>query len=67
MCGSRNGVATQIASEEPRAVFIHCYGHALNLAAEDTVKKNITLLINFKHMHAASAELYVIHKCWLPA
>ena len=40
MCGSRNGVATQIASEEPRAVFIHCYGHALNLAAGDTVKKN---------------------------
>lgn len=40
MCGSRNGVATQIASEEPRAVFVYCYGHVLNLAAGDTVKKN---------------------------
>ena len=40
MCGSRNGVATQIASEEPCAVYVHCYGHALNLAAGDTVKKN---------------------------
>ena len=40
MAGSRNGVATQIASEEPRAIFVHCYGHALNLAAGDTVKKN---------------------------
>ena len=40
MCGSRNGVATQIVSEEPGAVYVHCYGHALNLAAGDTVKKN---------------------------
>ena len=40
MAGARNGVATQILSEEPRAVFTHCYGHALNLAVGDTVKKN---------------------------
>ena len=40
MCGSRNGVATQIASEEPCAVYLHYYGHVLNLAAGDTVKKN---------------------------
>ena len=25
MAGSRNGVATQIASEEPRAIFVHCW------------------------------------------
>lgn len=25
--------ATQILLEEPHATFIHCYGHALNLAA----------------------------------
>ncbi len=40
MCGVRNGVSTQIASEEPRANFVHCFGHALNLAAGDTVKQN---------------------------
>ena len=40
MAGSRNGVATQIASEESRVIFVHSYGHALNLAARDTVKKN---------------------------
>ena len=43
MCGIRKGVATQIRSEEPRSIFIHCYGHALNLAAGDTVKSNRTL------------------------
>ena len=40
MAGLRNGVATQIASKEPRAIFVHRYGNALNLTAGDTVKKN---------------------------
>ena len=35
----RNGVAKQLTVEEPRAIFTHCYGHALNLAVGDTVKK----------------------------
>ena len=38
MAGAHKGVATQISSEEPRALFTHCYGHALNLAACDAVK-----------------------------
>ena len=40
MCGIRKGVAAQISSEEPRSIFIHCYGHALNLAAGETIKSN---------------------------
>ena len=36
---SRNGVAVHISSEEKCAVFTHCYGHALNLAISDCVKK----------------------------
>ena len=32
MAGSRSGTATQICHVEKRAVFTHCYGHALNLA-----------------------------------
>ena len=39
MCGSQKGVATLIQQEEPRAIYIHCYGHALNLACGDAVKK----------------------------
>ena len=38
MTGVRNGVAKQLTDEEPRAIFTHCYGHALNLAVGDTVK-----------------------------
>ena len=44
MCGSRNGTSTQIVcAEESRAIFVHCYGHALNLAAGDTIKGNKVL------------------------
>ena len=38
MAGCRSGVAKMISDEEPRALFTHCYGHALNLACSDTVR-----------------------------
>ena len=40
MSGIRNGVATKIMELEPRALYIHCYGHSLNLAAGDVVKRS---------------------------
>ena len=38
MAGSRSGVGTLVQKEEPRVVFTHCYGHALNLACSDFLK-----------------------------
>ena len=38
MAGHRTGVATQILTMEPRALYTHCYGHSLNLAMCDTIK-----------------------------
>lgn len=38
MSGIRNGVATQLCKEEPRAVY--SYGHSLNLAAADAIKNS---------------------------
>ncbi len=40
MSGARKGVATQLTAEESRALYTHCYGHALNLAVSDTIKKS---------------------------
>ena len=40
MAGIRNGVAAQMCAEEPCALYSPCYGHALNLATSDTIKKN---------------------------
>jgi len=40
MSGIRSDVATQISSEESRALYTHCYGHSLDLAACDTIKRS---------------------------
>ena len=40
MSGIRSGVAKRMSELEPRTIFTHCYGHALNLAACDTLKKS---------------------------
>ena len=39
MCGFKNGVSNKILSENLKAFFTHCFGHALNLAVGDIVKK----------------------------
>ena len=38
MSGSKSGVVTRLCAAEPRAIFTHCYGHALNLACGDAIK-----------------------------
>lgn len=37
MADACNGIATQIAQEEPKAILMHCYGHAVKLAAGDAI------------------------------
>ncbi len=39
MSGGKSGVATRMSNEEPRAVYTHCYGHALSLACSDSIKQ----------------------------
>ena len=38
MSGAKSGVAKQLTDEEPRALYTHFYGHALNLACGDAIK-----------------------------
>ena len=47
MAGHRRGIVAQILSVEPRALFMHCYGHSLNLAMCNT--KNCKLTRNAMH------------------
>ena len=39
MSGAKGGVAKLINDDEPRTVYTHCYEHALNLSAGNTVKQ----------------------------
>ena len=43
MAGSKAGVAKKIEELEPRAVFLHCYGHALNISVGNTIKQSTTM------------------------
>ena len=43
MAGAKAGVATKIELIEPRAVFTHCFGHALNLGVADTIKQSLAV------------------------
>ena len=38
MSGRHSGVATQDRAKEPRAMYIHCMAHSLNLAVQDTYR-----------------------------
>ena len=40
VAGTKAGIATKITELKPRAVFNHCYGHALNLGVSDTIKQS---------------------------
>ena len=40
MARFRTETATQLRHVEERAIFTHCYGHALNLAVADVVKQS---------------------------
>ncbi len=39
MSGAKSGVATRLCEAEPRAIFTDCYGHSLNLACGDAIKR----------------------------
>jgi len=40
MSGAKDGVTKQLMDIEKRALYTHCYCHALNLAIADTIKKS---------------------------
>ena len=43
MAGTRSGDAKLILAKEARAIYTHCYGHALNLVCGDAIKKCRTM------------------------
>lgn len=47
MSGSVSGVAARISSENPRALYVHCAKHSLDLALQGCAKASQT--IRFKH------------------
>ena len=61
-CESKNGVATQIRSLESCAIFIHCYGHALNSAIGNMIKGNKILRETLDNTYGISKLLQYSQK-----
>ena len=47
MAGHKNGVAAKIKEENPKCLYTHCYGHALNLCVKDACTEVPTLTETF--------------------
>ncbi len=43
MAGAKSGVAVQIQEKAPKAIFTHCYGHALNLSVNDSIRQSTVM------------------------
>lgn len=43
MSGPKKGVAVRIQEVAPQAIYVHCYGHLLNLAIKDTLEENCVM------------------------
>ena len=41
MCGGYKGVASCVKNENPKAIYVHCCDHVLNLSLVDTAKEVI--------------------------
>ena len=51
MAGIKSSVAARLSREKPRAVYTHCYGHALSLACSDAIKQCKVMKVNLKTTH----------------
>ena len=64
MAVCRSGVATTLQQQEPRALYTHCYGHTLNLAVQDSVKKQCYSSRCFGHCGGNDKVNKKISKMW---
>lgn len=58
----RHGVSAQISKDESRAMYVHCYGHALNLATGDctTIHKILEILFKMSKLDKFSPHIGTI-------
>ena len=52
MFGRVNGLQAKVLTEDPKAVYIYCFGHQLNLIVPDFLKAIPGLEITMERIHA---------------
>lgn len=56
MKGKRSGLKTLVQNHNPRAVYLHCYAHTLQLAVQDSTK-DVRMLSDALGMAAEISKL----------
>ena len=56
MAGHLNGVAAKILAEEPKAIFVHCLAHSVNLCLQEC-KRQSKVIRDGYHLSMKSAIL----------
>ena len=60
IAGTKAGVAQKLLDEEPRAIYTHCYGHALNLACGDTIRNSKLMRSVLHHVEQVRSPTLIV-------
>jgi hypothetical protein len=66
MSGHLSGVAARMKAKEPRALFVHCFGHCTNLTLQDITKQctcvrdALDLASDISRLIMSSAQRYTL-------
>ena len=60
MSGAKGDMANLISDDEPRAVYTHCYRHALHLSVGDTMKQCKVMQSALDTVYTCNCEISII-------
>ena len=73
MTGKEKGVAARVQEVAPKALYVHCYGHLLNLALQDTLQENVVIrnalgvVQSIHHFFNSPKREHVLRSVQMPA
>lgn len=73
MTGKEKGVAARVQEVAPKALYVHCYGHLLNLALQDTLQENAVIrnalgvVQSIHHFFNSPKREHVLRSVQIPA
>ena len=64
MSGRENGLQVKVLTENPKALYLYCFGHQLNLVVQDSLKAIPEVAIALERMHSVVQFIKNSPKKW---
>ena len=64
MSGRENGLQAKVLTENPKALYLYCFGHQLNVVVQDSLKAITEVSIGLERMHAVVQFIKNSPKKW---